>query len=346
MPRSSQAVLYRRRQLQLRLLALAALAACAAAAGVPGLKWSRYDGNVGGSVPFSTGLASASGTSAAIDLDTLPGLPASGSLYGVVWRGFFVPQSPGTWCFRSVSDDVAGVWIGAAAVSPTSSNAVARSTSWSNSWNTGCTTLYAGVWYAITVQYAQFGSLAAMRLQFGLGSAFSGFPYSSGTDGTVSRAYYTDLNAPPGPGLMWKMYPVNPNGVPFSLTAAALGGFTPAVDLTQPGIPSNNFAMEWTGYFLPSATGTWSFRCIARWGHGFWTGMAAVTPTSSNALIYSNGWTGGYQTGSLSMTAGVYLRLRIQMYAVGGSNYGIYFLEYTQVRALIIGTACAMSTAH
>ena len=151
------------------------------------------------------------------------------------------------------------------------------------------------------------------------------------------------FNAPPGPGMMWKMYPVNPNGVPFSLTAAALGGFTPAVDLTQPGIPSNNFAMEWTGYFLPSATGTWSFRCIARWGHGFWTGVAAVAPSSTNALIYSNGWTGGYQTGSLAMTAGVYVRLRIQMFARGeAANYGIYFLEFTQVRSLLYASRRSM----
>ena len=68
---------------QLRLASLALLVASAAAAGVPGLTWSRYDGTAGTSVPFSTGVASASGTSAAIDLATLPTPPSS--VYQVVW---------------------------------------------------------------------------------------------------------------------------------------------------------------------------------------------------------------------------------------------------------------------
>ena len=111
-------------------------------------------------MPFSTGVPSASGTSSAVDLATLSGLPSGmNDRYSIAWRGFFRPpdNQGSTWCFRTVADDAAGVWVGAAAVSPSSSNAVELSTSYTSSWSTGCTTLYPGAYYAITVLYRQDG---------------------------------------------------------------------------------------------------------------------------------------------------------------------------------------------
>ena len=143
------------------LLVAAALLAFVppAAQGAPGLSWSRYDGSASG-MPFSTGVPSASGTSSAVDLATLSGLPSGVyDRYAIAWRGFFRPpdNQGSTWCFRTTADDAAGVWVGAAALSPSSSNAVELTTSYTSSWSTGCTTLYPGAYYAITVLYRQDG---------------------------------------------------------------------------------------------------------------------------------------------------------------------------------------------
>ena len=167
-----------------------------------------------------------------------------------------------------------------------------------------------------------------MRMQYSMSSAFSGFPYSSGTDGATPGVYATEVTLPPAPGIMWRMYPVQPGDVPFFLTKPAMVGFRNSIDLNFPGLPTINFAMEWTGYFLPSATDTWSFRCISRWGHGFWVSMSAASPSSSNALILAHGWAGGYQTGSMRMYAGIYVRMRIQFFAwTTVANNAIYFFE-------------------
>ena len=186
-----------------------------------------------------------------------------------------------------------------------------------------------------------------MRMQYSSSSAFSGFPFSSGTDGATPGVYSTEVSLPLGaPGVTWRMYPVQPGDVPFFLTKPAVVGFTDNIDLNVPGLPTINFAMEWNGYFLPSATDTWSFRCISRWGHGFWVSMNAASPSSSNALIFAHGWASGYQTGSMRMYSGIYVRMRIQFFAwTTSTNAGIYFLEHTRARLLLAVCAACVRAA-
>ena len=180
--------------------------------------------------------------------------------------------------------------------------------------------------------------------QFTRGTSFPTPTWGRGTDGS-GRYYILPPTPFPGTsGLVWSVY-AGASFPPFNSAAQtpALVGLSTTVDLTPPGLPSNDFAMEWSGYFKPDVTGVWQFRSWARWTHGMWMGWTADSAvgtytSSNNAVSWDSGYAGSYSGGSIALTAGVYYKLRIQFVAVSGSNTGIFFSEFARPGAAFAPT--------
>ena len=84
----------------------------------------------------------------------------------------------------------------------------------------------------------------------------------------------------------------------------------------------NTGSAQWLGYFKPSTTETYSFYLntddISLW----WVGNAATAslPLTASALVYNTAPYIGY-TGSIALTSGSYVPVRIQYTGVAGPDY-------------------------
>jgi hypothetical protein len=73
-----------------------------------------------------------------------------------------------------------------------------------------------------------------------------------------------------------------------------------------------NFSVEWTGYFLPNATGTWTFYNTSDDECYIWLGTNAhYGYTTSGNYNLTNNYSGNTKSFSISLTSGVYYPLRI-----------------------------------
>lgn len=73
-------------------------------------------------------------------------------------------------------------------------------------------------------------------------------------------------------------------------------------------------SIEWQGYFLAEATGTYTFTSISDDASYIWVGDNAVSGyTTANALVDNGGLHGAQEaTGTINLTEGVYYPIRIQ----------------------------------
>ena len=76
--------------------------------------------------------------------------------YCMEWKGYFQPDSTGDWNFAISADDVVMVWIGEAALDPTSENWVCGDNT-SYNVNPNSVSLIADKWYPIRIRYQEWG---------------------------------------------------------------------------------------------------------------------------------------------------------------------------------------------
>jgi hypothetical protein len=101
-----------------------------------------------------------------------------------------------------------------------------------------------------------------------------------------------------------------------------LGGLSAATNGQYYDGWSDNYSVEWTGYFRANATGTWTFTAFADDSCYMWLGSNALSGfNSSNYLLYENAGHPGTRTGTISLVEGVYYPFRMRWGEGGGYDY-------------------------
>lgn len=115
----------------------------------------------------------------------------------------------------------------------------------------------------------------------------------------------------------------------FTGTAVASGIVTsiPSINAGTNGyVPADqsgfNYSVQWTGYFLSSYTGTWTFYTTSDDASYLWIGPTATTGfTTANATVNNGGLHGMVErSGTASLVAGQYYPIRIQFGENGGGD--------------------------
>lgn len=85
---------------------------------------------------------------------------------------------------------------------------------------------------------------------------------------------------------------------------------------------SDNYSVEWYGYFYATATGIWTFYTTSDDASYLWIGSTATSGYTTGNAIVNNGGTHAMQerSGSISLTAGTYYPIRIQFGEAGGGD--------------------------
>lgn len=87
-------------------------------------------------------------------------------------------------------------------------------------------------------------------------------------------------------------------------------------------ITFNFFSVQWTGYFLPPETGTYTFTLTSDDASYLWIGDQAITGFTEGNATVNNGGLHGYvsQSDTISLIKGVYYPIRVMYGESGGSN--------------------------
>ena len=137
--------------------------------------------------------------------------------------------------------------------------------------------------------------------------------------------YWTNANF--ASGLYGRRYSGNFNGNVNFFNTAAFSGTSKVYTIinsnwTEGG---DNFSVEWLGYFLPNATGTWTFGASSDDFSNIWVGPLAVGGyATGNALVVNTSPVNTLRTGTITLTAGIYYPIRIQ-YGEGGGGETMNF---------------------
>jgi hypothetical protein len=88
------------------------------------------------------------------------------------------------------------------------------------------------------------------------------------------------------------------------------------------GDSGTNFSCQWLGYFKPTTTETYTFYTASDDASYVWIGDNAITGfTTTNAIVKNGGLHGiTEQSGTVSLTAGVYYPIRIQFGELNGGD--------------------------
>ncbi len=84
----------------------------------------------------------------------------------------------------------------------------------------------------------------------------------------------------------------------------------------------DNYSVQWTGFFLPPATGSYTFYTSSDDGSFVWIGPSAVSGfTTANAIVNNGGLHGMQErSGTSTLTSNVYYPIRIQFGEQGGGD--------------------------
>jgi len=135
-------------------------------------------------------------------------------------------------------------------------------------------------------------------------------PYTTGLYKTTYSGYFAD-------------------DVSFFATAIpATVGTNPATSVQTTSIfegsgdSGTNFSCQWLGYFKPTTTETYTFYTASDDASYVWIGDNAITGfTTTNAIVKNGGLHGiTEQSGTISLTAGVYYPIRIQFGELNGGD--------------------------
>jgi len=135
-------------------------------------------------------------------------------------------------------------------------------------------------------------------------------PYTAGLYKTTYSGYFAD-------------------DVSFFATAIpATVGTNPATSVQTTSIfegsgdSGTNFSCQWLGYFKPTTTETYTFYTASDDASYVWIGDNAITGfTTTNAIVKNGGLHGiTEQSGTISLTAGVYYPIRIQFGELNGGD--------------------------
>ena len=80
---------------------------------------------------------------------------------------------------------------------------------------------------------------------------------------------------------------------------------------------TENYCLQWKGYWKPSATGNWNFACNADDVVYVWLGSAALAPDITNYLVRG---TDSWNANSVSVTGGQWYPIRIWFQEWGGGE--------------------------
>jgi len=85
---------------------------------------------------------------------------------------------------------------------------------------------------------------------------------------------------------------------------------------------ADNYSWMWTGQFLASETGTWTFYTSSDDMSHLWVGPEAITGyTTANAIVDNGGYHGVQErSGTIALTAGEYYPIRIMFGEAGGGD--------------------------
>ena len=117
-------------------------------------------------------------------------------------------------------------------------------------------------------------------------------------------------------------------------------GFASA-NITVGSAPTTT-SYQWLGYFLPRYTDTYTFTTMSDDASYVWVGDVAKSGyTTSNALVNNGGQHGLVtQTGTISLTAGVYYPIRIQYGNNGGPGIFTCYAESTNTSGFMDQVFC------
>jgi hypothetical protein len=145
-----------------------------------------------------------------------------------------------------------------------------------------------------------------------------------------SNGYWTNWVQPYTAGLFKTTYTgyFNDNVSFFATATPATVGTNPATSVQTTSIvegsgdSGSNFSCQWLGYFKPTTTETYTFFTTSDDASYVWIGATATSGfTTANAVVNNGGLHGATeQSGTISLTAGVYYPIRIQFGELSGGD--------------------------
>jgi hypothetical protein len=145
-----------------------------------------------------------------------------------------------------------------------------------------------------------------------------------------SNGYWTNWVQPYTAGLFKTTYTgyFNDNVSFFATATPQAFGSNPATSvqttaITEPGSDDgSSFSCQWLGYFKPTTTETYTFFTSSDDASYVWIGATATSGfTTANAVVNNGGLHGPTeQSGTISLTAGVYYPIRIQFGELSGGD--------------------------